>query len=183
MATFPKRYADAVARLRVPSGFLLVLVFAWFSHPTPGSLVTGLPISLAGLALRAWAAGYLAKNQRLVTGGPYAFTRNPLYIGTLLVAAGLTISARSTGLGLLFTAVFLLVYLPVIQLEQQHLQRLFPEFETYAAEVPVLWPRLTPYQGRTTGGFQPALYMRNQEYQAAAGYTAGMLFLLWKALA
>src|SRR5690606_30753053 len=93
-----KRYADFVARLRVPSGFLLVAAFAWFSRPTPESLAWGLPVSLAGLALRTWAAGHLAKNERLATEGPYAHTRNPLYIGTSLVAAGLAIAARSVGL-------------------------------------------------------------------------------------
>src|SRR5271154_6030139 len=98
MAAFPKPYADAVARLRVPSGFLIVLVFAWFSLPTPRSLELGLPVSVAGLALRAWAAGCLAKNQRLATGGPYAHTRNPFYIGTLLAAAGLHIPPRGRGL-------------------------------------------------------------------------------------
>src|SRR5271157_1855327 len=120
MIRFPKPYADAVARLRVPSGFLLVAVFAWFSHPTGRSLEFGLPVSLAGLALRAWAAGCLAKNQQLASGGPYAYTRNPLYLGTLLVAGGLVVASRNIGLGILFIAVFLLVYLPVIQLVEQH---------------------------------------------------------------
>jgi protein-S-isoprenylcysteine O-methyltransferase Ste14 len=179
---FPKPYADVVARLRVPSGFLLVAVFAWFSRPTTDSLMLGVPLAIAGLALRAWAAGYLAKNQRLVTGGPYAYTRNPLYVGTLLVAAGVTVSARSLGLGVLFAAVFIFVYLPVIQNEQQHVRRLFPEFDRYAAEVPVLWPQLRAYRGGSGERFQMGLYLRNQEYQAAAGYLAGMVFLLWKAL-
>ena len=97
MVSFPKPYADFVAKLRVPSGFLLVAVFAWFSHPSPGSLAWGLPVSLAGLALRGWAAGCLAKNRQLATGGPYAYLRNPLYAGTLLVAAGLAIASRSGG--------------------------------------------------------------------------------------
>jgi len=122
---FPKPYADFVARLRVPCGFVLVAAFAWFSHPDARSLAYGVPVSLMGLAVRAWAAGHLAKNRALATGGPYAYTRNPLYLGTLLVAAGLAIAARSAGLGALFAAVFLGIYLPVIQLEQQHLCSLF----------------------------------------------------------
>src|SRR5262245_40875172 len=125
MACFPKRYADTVARLRVPSGFLIVFVFAWFSRPTVESLWLGLPLAAGGLLVRAWAAGCLAKNQQLATSGPYAYTRNPLYLGTLLVAAGLVIAARSAWLGILFAAVFLLIYLPVIELEEQHLRRLF----------------------------------------------------------
>jgi protein-S-isoprenylcysteine O-methyltransferase Ste14 len=181
MPLFPKRYADAVARLRVPSGFLLVVVFAWFSHPTPRSLAIGAPIALLGLALRAWAAGCLAKNRELATGGPYAYTRNPLYLGTLVVAAGLVIAARSAGLGVLFAAVFLFVYLPVIQNEEQHLRRLFPEYAEYAARVPALWPRFRPTQ-ESVNPFRMALYLKNQEFQAGAGLAAGMLFLLWKLL-
>lgn len=180
MLQFPKPYADAVARLRVPSGFLIVVVFAWLSRPTAESLAIGLPVSLLGLALRAWAAGCLAKNQQLATGGPYAYTRNPLYIGTLLVAAGLVIAARNLWLAILFAAVFVFVYLPVIALEEQHLRRLFPEYAAYAREVPALAPRLSPYPKKSTNPFRGSQYLKNQEYQAAAGFLAGVLFLLWR---
>ena len=77
----PSPTRDRVARLRVPAGFVMVAAFAWFSHPTPHSLAGWLAGVAAGLALRAWAAGHLAKNQRLAISGPYAFTRNPLYLG------------------------------------------------------------------------------------------------------
>jgi protein-S-isoprenylcysteine O-methyltransferase Ste14 len=180
MIRFPKPYADAVARLRVPSGFLIVAVFAWFSHPTASSLEFGLPVSLLGLALRAWAAGCLAKNRQLASGGPYAYTRNPLYLGTLLVAAGLAIASRSLGLGALFAAVFVLVYLPVIQNESEYLHVLFPDYPAYAAAVPLLLPRLTPHRSKNPNPFRFALYLKNQEYNAGAGFAAGLLFLLWK---
>ena len=179
MLAFSKRYADLVARLRVPSGFLLVGAFAWFSRPTPSSLAIGIPVSLLGLALRAWAAGCLAKNQQLATGGPYAYTRNPLYVGTLIVAFGLAVAARSPGLAALFTFVFLFVYLPVIQNEEQHLRQLFPEYAQYAAAVPALWPRFR--RGSAGGSFRWSLYRKNQEYQAAAGFAAGALYLAWRA--
>ena len=182
MASFPKRYADAVARLRVPSGFLIVAAFAWFSGPTMRSLAVGLPVSLAGLALRGWAAGCLAKNRELATGGPYAYTRNPLYLGTLLVAVGLAIASSSWGLGVLFAAVFLLVYLPVIQLEEQHLRNIFPDYAPYAAAVPMLWPRFTPATVKVGSRFRWSLYRKNQEDQAAAGWAAGVAVLVWKAL-
>ena len=180
MIRFPKAYADFVARMRVPSGFLIVIVFAWFSRPTLESMLCGVPVSLTGLALRAWAAGCLAKNQQLATGGPYAHTRNPLYVGTLLVAAGLAIAARSVWLAALFVAVFLFVYLPVIQNEEQHLRSLFPSYADYAARVPALWPRLTPARMGNPNPFRGSLYLRNQEYQAGLGFLAGMLFLLWR---
>jgi protein-S-isoprenylcysteine O-methyltransferase Ste14 len=176
---FPKRYADTVARLRVVCGFVLVAAFAWFSAPTPESLVIGIPISVVGLALRAWAAGHLAKNQRLATGGPYAYTRNPLYLGTSLVAAGLVVASRSAGLAVLFGMVFLLVYLPVIELEEQHLRKIFPEYADYATRVPRFrpcWP-----SGHGTEPFQLSLYLKNQEYQALAGFVLGTGLLIWKA--
>ena len=175
---FPKPYADRVARLRVPAGFLLAAAFAWFSHPTPHSLAWGVPVSLAGLALRAWAAGHLAKNQQLATTGPYAYTRNPLYLGTLVVAAGLAIAARSAGLALLFAAVFVLVYLPVIMLEEQHLRKLFPEYGEYAANVPSLVPVRKPIL--VASGFHWELYSKNREYQALLGFTAGLAWMLWR---
>ena len=106
MPQFPKRYADTVARLRVPSGFLIVVVFAWLSHPDAASLAWGVPVSIAGLALRGWAAGCLYKDSRLATSGPYAHLRNPLYLGTLLVATGLVVASRQPALAAVFAAAF-----------------------------------------------------------------------------
>lgn len=180
MIRFPKSYADLVARLRVPSGFLIVVVFAWLSYPTAASLTAGLPIAILGLGLRAWAAGCLAKNQQLARSGPYAHTRNPLYIGTLLVAAGLVVASRNLWLGILFAAVFAFVYLPVIQLEEQHLRQLFADYADYAAAVPALLPRLTAAPEKNPQPFRFSLYLTNKEYEAGAGFAAGMLFLLWK---
>ena len=176
---FPKRYADLVARLRVPSGFLLVAAFAWLSQPDLHSLAWGVPVSIIGLSIRAWAAGHLAKNQQLAMSGPYAYIRNPLYAGTLLTAAGLVIASRRWELALLFTAVFALVYLPVIELEEQHLRKLFPTYAGYASRVPLLLPRERRTDGRDP--FRGGLYLRNQEYQALAGYLAGLALLVWKA--
>ena len=144
MSLFPKPYADLVARLRVASGFVLVLAFAWFSLPDLQSLAVGLPVSLAGLLLRAWATGHLEKNIRLAESGPYAYVRNPLYLGTLLVAAGLVIASRRWLLAGSFAAVFVLIYLPVIELEEQHLSQLFSNFAAYSKRVPSLWPALRP---------------------------------------
>lgn len=176
---FPKPYADRVARMRVPCGFILVAAFAWFSDPDTRAIAIGIPISVVGLLVRAWAAGHLAKNQRLATSGPYAYARNPLYLGTLLVAAGLAVASRSVGLAILFAAVFLLIYLPVIELEEQHLQKILPEYAAYAARVRRLLP--TWPSGRDAERFQLALYIRNQEYQALLGFLAGTVLLVWKA--
>jgi protein-S-isoprenylcysteine O-methyltransferase Ste14 len=159
---------------------VLVIAFAWLAAPTLHSLAIGAPVSLVGLWLRGWAAGHLAKNQQLAAGGPYAYVRNPLYAGTLLVAAGLVIATRRVELAVLFGAVFLLVYLPVIQNEEQHLRKIFPNYAAYAERVPALIPYKAPL--RAPGWFRWELYMRNQEYQALLGYLAGMLYLIWKAI-
>jgi protein-S-isoprenylcysteine O-methyltransferase Ste14 len=175
--SFPKPYADAVAKLRVIFGFLMVAAFLWLSAPTWMSLAIGLPVSVIGLALRAWAAGHLEKNRTLAESGPYAHVRNPLYIGTLTVAAGFVIASRRWELGFLFAAVFLLIYLPVVELEEQHLRSLFAEYEEYAKRV----PRLLPTAGKSAGKqFQWSVYMRNQEYQALAGFLVGVAVLIWK---
>jgi protein-S-isoprenylcysteine O-methyltransferase Ste14 len=162
----------------VPGGFVLVVAFAWLARPDWNSLMIGVPVSVVGLALRAWAAGHLAKNQELATGGPYGYIRNPLYIGTLIVATGILVSAQRWELVVLFAAVFGLIYLPVIELEEQHLRKLFPAFRDYCDRVPMLFPR-----GRrmaSTQRFKTALYWRNEEYNAALGYLVGLAWLIWK---
>jgi protein-S-isoprenylcysteine O-methyltransferase Ste14 len=178
--SFPKPYADAVAKLRVPCGFVLVAAFLWLSAPTPSSLVSGLPVSILGLAIRAWAAGHLEKNTTLTESGPYSWVRNPLYIGTLTAAAGFVIASRRWELGALFAAVFMLIYLPVVELEEQHLRRLFPAFADYAQRVPKLFPR--PPRRSHAKHFRFALYRHNREYEASLGFLAGTAALLWKAL-
>ena len=180
MSIFPKPYADHVARLRVAMGFGLVAAFAWFSQPDFTSLAWGLPVSVLGLWLRGWATGHLEKNIRLSQSGPYSYVRNPLYLGTSIVAAGLVIASRRWLLFAVFAVVFVLVYLPVIELEEQHLRKLFPDFEAYSRRVHALRPALL--SGRSQVRFQWALYWRNREYQALLGFLAGVALLLAKVL-
>lgn len=175
---FPKPYADFVQRLRVPIGFLLAAAFVWLAHPTRTSLMVGLPVALCGLALRAWAAGHLRKNLQLVTSGPYAWIRNPLYAGTLLAAFGFVAAANAWWLAVGFAAAFLLIYGPVMQNEQEHLRKLFPGYDEYARRVPLLFPRwpVLPGVERFDGG----LYLRNQEYKASLAFVVVAAFLVWK---
>ena len=158
----------------------MVAAFAWFSRPDFLSLAAGLPLSACGLGLRAWAAGHLAKDQRLATSGPYSFTRNPLYLGTLITALGLAAAARSSGLALLFTVLFTLVYLPAIELEEQHLMEILPGYEEFAARVPLLVPRWPRKFGPDR--FSAALYRKNREYQALLGWSTGAAWLLVRAI-
>jgi protein-S-isoprenylcysteine O-methyltransferase Ste14 len=175
---FPKPYADFVQRLRVAYGFLLLVVFAYFSDPTPRALALGLPVSLIGLAIRAWAAGHLEKNQQLATSGPYAYVRNPLYIGTVLAALGIVIASCSLVLMIIFLIAFLLIYLPVIELEEQHLRNIFSDYGFYASRVHRLLP-LSKWPG-ARGRFSWAVYRRNKEHKAALGFLVALLWLLYR---
>ena len=177
--TFPKPYADKVARYRVPCGFVLLAAFLWMATPSLESIARGMLISIFGLLIRAWAAGHLEKNMTLAEGGPYAWVRNPLYVGTLTTAAGFVIASRRWELAVLFAAVFVLVYLPVVELEEQHLSNLFPSFADYKRRVPKLIPRMP--QKPNDKPFQWSIYLRNEEYKALAGSAIGLAVLLWKA--
>lgn len=173
-------YATWASRWRVPMGFGLAGLYLLLAQPTPKLLLCGAGLAFAGLALRAWAAGHLSKNQRLACGGPYAYTRNPLYLGSAIMGLGGALAGRSWLLGGAFAVLFVLVYWPVMQREARFLRREFPEaFESFARQVPLFLPRLSPFRG---GGerFDWRLYLRNREYEAAVGYAGVMLFLVLK---
>src|SRR5678816_4501264 len=142
-----KRGGTLIQRWRVPLGFLCCAAFIFFARPTPRALLIGASVSLLGLALRAWAAGHIRKNAQLATSGPYAFTRNPLYLGSFLLGLGFTIASGRLLLGLLFAALFLGIYLPVMRVEASTMAELFGgEYETYRRAVPLFFPRLTPFR-------------------------------------
>ncbi len=175
---FPKPYSDFVARMRVLIGFILLVAFACLSKPTRLSLLIGLPLGVFGLGLRAWATGHLAKDRQLATTGPYAYIRNPLYIGTLTVATGIVIAARDVWLAIVFVSIFSLVYLPSIELEEQHLRDIFPAYEAYAARVNRFLP-IRKWNGMQAK-FSWRLYRRNEEYKALLGFLLAVGWLVWK---
>jgi len=179
MALFPKTYADTVQRLRVPSGLVLAAAFVWLAEPVLPTMLLGLPFAALGLLLRAWAAGHLRKNQKLTVSGPYAFLRNPLYLGTLLTALGCTVAAARPMLALLAGALFFFVYQPVMEQEEQHLAKLFPEFGEYAKRVPQLVPRIPKEYPAQRFAFE--IYLKNREYKALYGFLAVYGFLAFKA--
>jgi protein-S-isoprenylcysteine O-methyltransferase Ste14 len=177
---FPKHYADAVQRLRVTAGIVLVAALVLLAEPSQASLYVSLPFAVVGLGIRAWAAGHLAKNQDLASGGPYAIIRNPLYLGTLIAAVGLAIASTNLWIFLLVAVVFLLVYFPVIEQEELHLRQLFPQFGAYAQRVPMLIPGWPP--GGPLGGFRGALYVKNEEYKALMAFALAFGYLWWRAV-
>jgi protein-S-isoprenylcysteine O-methyltransferase Ste14 len=166
-------------RIRVPLGFLVAALYLWLAHPSVKSLLFGVPFVIAGLLLRGWASGHLQKNERLATTGPYAYTRNPLYLGSLLLAAGFAIAARSWWVVLLLALMFLMIYLPVIRSEEEYLAQRFPEFRAYASEVPRLMPRMKS-ANQSASQFSWALYGKHREYHATLGSVAIMAILVGK---
>jgi protein-S-isoprenylcysteine O-methyltransferase Ste14 len=173
------RWQRIARRIRVPLGFLTAIVFFVFAQPEPRWILLSLPVVLAGVALRAYAAGYVKKNAELTRTGPYAYTRNPLYLGSMLIAFGFAVAAGRLWLGVLLVALFLLIYWPTILSEESFLRGAFPGFDDYADEVPRLLPRLTPARfpgsiSQGTGRFSPERYRHHREYNALMG--AGALY-------
>jgi len=178
-----RRGGTWIQRWRVPLGFLCAAVFFFFAKPTPRGLIIGAAVSLLGLALRAWSAGHIRKNAQLATSGPYAFTRNPLYLGSFLLGLGFTIASGRLLLALLFAGLFLGIYLPVMRVEASTMAQLFgSQYEPYRHSVPLFLPRFTPFResGSTGNRFDGTLYLRYREYRAALGLVAAWGLLLIK---
>lgn len=171
-------WGKVAKRIRVPLGFLFAALSLWLALPTWPAIALGAGIAIAGLALRAYASGYVKKAAELTTTGPYAYTRNPLYLGSILIAIGFTVAARSWWIAGGLAAMFLAIYVPVIRFEERLLRELFPnDFDAYCARVPRLLPRLRAEKSDRGGAFSGELYRKHREYQAALG-TAVMLAAL-----
>ena len=167
-------------RIRVPLGFLFAAAYIWLARPTAMSIATGSAIVVAGLVMRALASGHVKKNEVLTVSVPYAYTRNPLYFGSLVLAAGFVIVSRSWWVALIAATIFFGVYLPVIRAEEEFLRTRFPEFAEYASNVPRLFPRLRPHQ-IGTGEFSWDLYWKHREYNAVLGAVLMIAALVIKA--
>lgn len=166
-------------KVRLRIGFLFGLVFLIVARPTPGGLLLGLPVAFAGLLVRAWAAGHIVKGERLTTTGPYAHTRNPLYFGSFLIAAGFALVAHWSLL-LIVMVLFAFIYGPTIEQERNEIQRRFPgEYAAYEANVPPFGPRLTPWRGQTAAeSFSFSRYIRQREWQAGVAFAAASAWLV-----
>ncbi len=167
--------------MRVPLGFLFAVVFLVFARPEVLTLIIGGLVALIGVLIRAWASGHIRKNQNLAVSGPYALTRNPLYLGSFILGVGFTMAAGVWWLALLFVALFLGIYLPVMRVEADDLSELFGEdYREYARRVPLFFPRLGGYK-TSNEKFDKNLYLRYREYRAALGFAVALLILAVKA--
>jgi protein-S-isoprenylcysteine O-methyltransferase Ste14 len=185
----PKRkttewWQKVARRIRVPLGFLtaaLYLFELWRRQPHLSAVCWSLFLVVPGLWLRGYASGYVKKNRELTQTGPYAYTRNPLYLGSILIAGGFAVALLSWPVAAMLTAMFLIIYVPVIASEERFLRSAFPDFAAYCHRVPRLIPRLTPApppENQTevsSGKFSIDLYLRHREYNATIG--AALLYL------
>ncbi len=172
-------------RIRVPMGFVFAAVFLWLARPNWHTMAASLALVLPGLWLRSYASGYVKKNSELTVTGPYAHTRNPLYLGSMLIAFGFALAAWNVVIFVALAALFAAIYIPTIQGEEAFLRATFPAFEGYTRSVPRLFPRLTPARMETAqeaGAFSGALYLRHREYNSAMGAAAIYLVLAAKLL-
>ena len=173
-------FTKFLQRYRVFAGFIIAAVYFIFARPDRYSLAVGVPVALVGLALRAWACGHLRKSAALDVSGPYAYTRNPLYLGTIIITMGF---GTASGVWWLFAAALiyiLSIYLPVMNVEAYELEkRLGEEYAEYARSVPLLFPRPSPWK-KSGRKFDFQLYLRNGEYNAAIGFAVASVFLALK---
>lgn len=171
-------------RIRVPLGFIFAAVFLWLARPTWRTMLLSLLLVIPGVWLRAYAAGYVRKNAELTRTGPYAHTRNPLYLGSMMIAFGFAAAAASWIIFAALAALFLAIYLPTIRSEEIYLREHFAGFDEYAKDVPRLLPRLTAAPtADVSGSFSSKLYLHHREYNASMGaiaiYAALAARLLW----
>jgi hypothetical protein len=167
-------WSRVARRIRVPMGFVFAGAYLWLAHPTFSSMGWSLLLVLPGLWLRGYAAGYVKKNAELTVTGPYAYTRNPLYLGSMLIAFGFAAASKSIVIVLLLALLFAIIYIPVIRSEEEFLRSTFSGFDTYAARVPRLLPRLraASVAGGEPGQFSIPLYQKHREYNALMGSAA-----------
>src|SRR5215472_17304497 len=174
----PADWSRVARRIRVPMGFVFTGIYIWLARPTFVSMAWSLLLVLPGIWLRGYAAGYVKKNAELTITGPYAYTRNPLYLGSMLIAFGFAAASKSIVIVLLLALLFAVIYVPVIRSEEEFLRSKFADFGTYAMRVPRLVPRLTPAHTVTSssdtecGVFSFPLYRKHREYNALTGVTA-----------
>ncbi len=177
--TPPTTWSRVARRIRVPLGFIFAIAYVWLARPTKNSLIIGALTLVPGLFLRGLASGHVQKDKQLTTSGPYAYTRNPLYLGSLIMAAGFAIAARSWWIVAIMLLMFAVIYVPVIAGEERYLRQTFPGYDEYSRRVPRMLPRLTPY-GNERSAYSSDRYWKHREYEATIGCAVVLGILLIK---
>ena len=173
-------WSNIARRIRVPLGFAFAIVYFLLARPSAWSIVAGSIIAAAGLLVRGVASGHVQKNEELATSGPYAYVRNPLYVGSVFLAAGFAVASRNWWVAAAAVLIFVVIYVPVICSEEAFLRGKFPEFPEYANNVPRFVPRLTAFGKK--GAFSWRLYLQHREYNAILGTVVTIALLVAKLL-
>ena len=173
------------ARWRVRLGYPLAAIVLWLARPTPKSILSGAIIGAIGLWIRARAAGHLHKQEILTVTGPYAYTRNPLYLGSFILMVGVAVATHSVVSALILFGYFALFYSFVMRREERELyQHHGDAFQEYARNVPLFFPRLAPAKlsAESAGAFSFEQYKKNREYRAAIGFLLLLLVfvVVWR---
>jgi protein-S-isoprenylcysteine O-methyltransferase Ste14 len=171
-------WSKIARRIRVPMGFAFAILYVWLARPSGASIAIGCVFIATGLFVRAFASGHVRKNEQLAMTGPYAYTRNPLYLGSIIIAVGFGVASLNVWIAAILIVFFLAVYLPVIRGEEEFLRTKFPAFEDYATRVPRLVPRIV--SSGNAGTFSWELYRKHREYNALLGSLLLLAILIAK---
>jgi protein-S-isoprenylcysteine O-methyltransferase Ste14 len=177
----PASWSRIARRIRVPLGFAFAAFYIWRARPTWLSFLIGTAIALVGILLRAIASGHVEKDRMLTVTGPYAYVRNPLYLGSIIIGVGFGVAARDLWIFLAIVLLFAVIYLPVIRSEEAFLRSQFREYDDYARRVPSLLPH-TLLMRQIMRGFSRELYFQHCEYNALLGAAAMLAALVVKIL-
>ncbi len=172
------KWSKIARRIRVPLGFAFAVLYVWLAKPDAASIAVGCIFIATGLLVRAFASGHVRKNEQLAMTGPYAYTRNPLYLGSIIIAVGFGIASLNVWIAAILVIFFLAIYLPVIRNEEEFLRAKFPEFEDYATRVPRLVPSMV--SAGNTGAFSWQLYRKHREHNALIGSLVLVAILIAK---
>lgn len=163
----PPRVVSFLNRWRVRAGLPCVLLTLVLAEPNYYSLLSGLGFFILGMLLRAWSSGHLTKNTELTTSGPYRYTRNPLYLGNMLMGLGVVAAGRSLWVLALISLYFFLFYPAIILKEREKMRELYPEsYRQYSSRIPALLPTWKAYPLAPPRVFRWELYRKNKEYRA-----------------
>jgi Phospholipid methyltransferase len=167
------RLAEALARRRVPLGFLFGAVVLWLARPTMESVAIGGAIAIVGEGLRIWAAGHLEKGREVTRSGPYRLTRHPLYMGSAVIGLGVVIAAHSLSVAVIVVAYLAATIIAAIRSEEAAMRARFgDQYDAY------LESRAQP----ADRPFSLSRAMKNKEYRAVAGLAAVAAMLTLKAI-
>jgi protein-S-isoprenylcysteine O-methyltransferase Ste14 len=160
----------ALARLRVPLGFVAGALVLWLAQPTATTVLTGTAVAILGECLRIWASGHLNKGREVTSSGPYRWFAHPLYVGSCIIGAGLAVASDSVAVAILIVVYLAVTLTAAIKSEEAFLRRTFGD-------------RYDRYRRGTSEPrrFSLERAMANREHRAVVGLTLAVLLLALKA--